>query len=103
MNREGIAEKLQQFHNEHNGGRIPVYDGVVVMDNTLTTSGQDVEVVTIVFVKDNSVDDVKHLTLEAAVRLIEAVDNLFDMDDEDEDEDDDEDNDGIDGDDDDDE
>ena len=88
MNREGIAEKMQQFHNEHNGGKIPVYEGVVVLDSTLTTDGQDVEVITIVFVNDNKVDDIKHLTLEAGLKLIEAVDNLFDLDEEDEDDDD---------------
>ena len=93
MNREGIAERVQQFHNEHNGGKIPVYDGVVVMDNTLTTSGQDVEVITLVYVKDNSIDDIKHMTLEAAIRLIEAIDNLFDDEEEDDDESDDADDD----------
>ena len=86
MNREGIAERIQQFHNDHNGGKIPVYDGVVVMDNTLTTNGQDVEVITIVYVKDNSIDDIKHMTLEAAIRLIEASDNLFDDEEDDDDE-----------------
>lgn len=69
-NRDKLEENIKKYHERFDDGKIPVYDNVVVIGETLVSlDNDDRDGIAIVLHDGNTLEGVFHLTLDAAIKL----------------------------------
>lgn len=84
MDERHIEKKLLEYHDKFDGGKIPVYDNVVLIGETIVSlEGDDRDCVAIIVHNGDKLEYVLHLSLEASVKLLSGLHKIL-GDDEDE-------------------
>lgn len=87
VDKDLIDRKIREYHETHDGGKIPVYTNVVIIAETLAClTSEDMDCVAIILHDGNELEKVFHLTADAALKLAVGIDELFDAEEEAEDE-----------------
>lgn len=87
MDQRHIEKKILEYHEKFDGGKIPVYENVVLIGETIVSlDGDDRDCLAIVVHDGDKLEYVFHLSLQAAVKLFSGLHEILgeEYDDEDE-------------------
>jgi len=79
MDRYWLSEKIKEYHKNQDKGQIPVYENVIILQETITVLGdKDVDAVALVLHDGDSLEKIIHLEVGAAFALMVGLQELFD-------------------------
>ena len=88
MDQRHIEKKILEYHEKFDGGKIPVYENVVLIGETIVSlDGDDRDCVAVVVHDGDKLEYVFHLSLQAAVKLLSGLHEILGEEDDDDDED----------------
>jgi len=87
VNKNDIEEKIKDYHNKHHNGVIHVYSNIVVIGEILTSLvGEDKDGVCLVLHDGGELEQIFHISMEAAIKLVAGLTEILELDEDDFDE-----------------
>lgn len=84
MDKNELESKIKNYHDEHTGGKIHIYNNVVVLGEIITSLvGEDRDCVAMVLHDGDKLDHIIHLSVEAAIKLVLSLSQILELDNED--------------------
>jgi len=88
MNFDELEQKIINYHKVRDKGEVPVYTNVVAIAEVIAPLvGEDQDAVALILHDGDKLEQIFHLTAEAAAGLYTALEQIFDDVDEDDDDD----------------
>ena len=84
MDRNDLEFKIKNYHEKNTGSMIHIYNNVVVIGEIITSlMDEDRDCIALVLHDGENLDQIIHLSVEAAIKLVASISQILELDEED--------------------